>query len=459
MAEKEEEEGGKKKGGGWIKAILGTVGGLCSGAVVMYLSAWVDKAVKPAKPVPNFRVEHEGCTVHLQNLSPGFNGWWDFGDGSELVPANADNDSVTHKYDHPGDYTVKLSLTNLLGEDADRTVALHIDDAPEAQQPKIVSLQAVRVSLGAGAPAAFKVTAKTENAPLCIWDVGDNRPMEVVSDGTASLERVVMFEKPGNYVIKLAAVNDNVVAQATAPVAVQDAPAGSVSVVLTTTDSGTSVKTRTVPCTFSNTFRPDAKGDVCPLSGCELRAASSADRSPDWVIRDVRLTAAGGKQWSLADKTDAPIDAAAMGVQSARNLRLQLSPDRKSVHLTGELVRPAGKTGGPPPSMVLQGEMIEEQRKSMTHAAPMPATLVVPAPGQTTTQAAPLPPVPAEWVDVQTRKIQLAVRDGTSVVAQGVAVPGRTEVTLKGRPCTLVAVVGKDKDNKDQVTLSVTAGK
>ena len=74
MADKEDDEGGKKKGGGWFKAILGTVGGLLSGAVVMYFSAWVDKAVKPAKPVPNFRVEHEGRTVHFENLSPGFTG-------------------------------------------------------------------------------------------------------------------------------------------------------------------------------------------------------------------------------------------------------------------------------------------------------------------------------------------------------------------------------------------------
>ncbi len=124
MAETESAEGGKKKGGGWFKALLGTLGGLLSGAVVMYISAYVDKAVKPARPVPNFRLAYQGRVVHFQNLSPGFTGWWDFGDGTELVPADADHESIDHTYGRPGDYSVKLSLANLLGEQSDRTVAL-----------------------------------------------------------------------------------------------------------------------------------------------------------------------------------------------------------------------------------------------------------------------------------------------------------------------------------------------
>ena len=132
MAQKEEDIG-KKKGGGWFKALLGTLGGLLSGVVVMYFSAFVDRAVKPAKPVPNFRVEHDGRVVHFQNLSPGFTGWWDFGDGSEMVPADADHLSIDHTYERPGDYSIKLSLSNLLGEESDRTVSLHVEDAARQQ--------------------------------------------------------------------------------------------------------------------------------------------------------------------------------------------------------------------------------------------------------------------------------------------------------------------------------------
>ncbi len=302
MAETASAEGGKK-GGGWFKTILGTVGGLLSGAVVMYFGAWVDKAVKPAKPVPNFRLEHEGRVVHFQDLSPGFAGWWDFGDGTELIPADSGHESIDHTYDRPGDYTVKLSLSNLLGEESNRTVALHVEDPPESKQPQVVSLDAVRVSPGTGAPALFKVTAKTTNAPSCIWDVSDERPLEVVSDETASQERLVQFDKAGNYVIELVAVNENLWDRKTASVCVTQPPAGGVGVVLAWTDAGTWVKTRTVPCTFCDTFRPDAKGDRCPLSGRDFCAACSNDRCKDWVIRDVQVMGANGKQVSLGDQT------------------------------------------------------------------------------------------------------------------------------------------------------------
>ena len=55
----------QEKGRRWIKTVLGMVGGMLSGAVVMYATACLDNAVKPAKPVPNFRVQHEGRTVTL----------------------------------------------------------------------------------------------------------------------------------------------------------------------------------------------------------------------------------------------------------------------------------------------------------------------------------------------------------------------------------------------------------
>ena len=206
MAAKEDEGG--KKGGGWIKTVLGMVGGMLSGAVVMYFTAWLDNAVKPAKPVPNFRVEHEGCTVHFQNLSPGYTGWWDFGDGSELVPVTADSDTVIHKYERPGDYSVKMSLKNLLNEETERSVSLHVEEAEAAKQPKVVSLTAEPVTPSGYAPATYKITAKTENASLCLWDWGDARPLLVVNEGTASQEKLVTFDKPRNYNVTLTAVND-----------------------------------------------------------------------------------------------------------------------------------------------------------------------------------------------------------------------------------------------------------
>ena len=77
------------------------------------------------------------------------------------------------------------------------------------------------------------------------------------------------------------------------------------------------MRTRTQPFTLSDTFRPDMKGEISPLSGREWLAASPNDKSKDWVIRDVKLTGANGKQWNMGDKTDQPLDAAALGYQSA----------------------------------------------------------------------------------------------------------------------------------------------
>ncbi len=111
MAEKEEEAPAKK--GGWWKGIFGAVGGMLSGVVVMYLTPWVDKVVKPPAPVANFSVQYDGATAQFQNQSqPRGEGWWDFGDGSPLVPVSTDTEFLKHTYPRPGDYTVKLAIHN-----------------------------------------------------------------------------------------------------------------------------------------------------------------------------------------------------------------------------------------------------------------------------------------------------------------------------------------------------------
>jgi hypothetical protein len=445
----------EKNGGGWIKTILGMVGGLISGAVVMYATAFVDKAVKPAKPMPNFRVEHEGYSVRFQNLSPGYEGWWDFGDGTELLPTSAAQDP-THKYTRPGDYSVKLSLTNLFGEENERSVPLHIEDVPAAKLPRVLSLTAERVGNSDYAPVLYHIKAKTENAPLCLLDLGDAKDAEVLTDGTASMERYVTYDKAGDFVIKLRVINGTATAYETEVASVQDAPAGAVQVRLTAVDSGTAVTVRTQSLVFNDTFRADVKGDVSPLIAREHTAASFADRDKEWTIRDVQLKAANGKEVSLGDKTEAPLDAAALGLPSARNLRLQLTPDRRSVHLVGELVRaPAGKTPALLPTLMIQGTMTEELRKPDARTVPLPTYLQVPAVGKTTTEVVTLPSLPTDWVNPQPRKLNLAVSDGSTVVAPSVPIPGRVELTLQNRRCVLTATPGKDKDNRDQVRLDL----
>ncbi len=88
--------------GGWIKTLLGTLGGLVSGAALTYVTPLVDRAVKPPPPVANFKVDCDGFSARFQNLSTGGQGWWDFGDGTPLEPVLPDVPYVPHTYAHAG---------------------------------------------------------------------------------------------------------------------------------------------------------------------------------------------------------------------------------------------------------------------------------------------------------------------------------------------------------------------
>src|SRR5262245_52031578 len=122
-----------KKGFGWLKAVFGGVGGLVSGAIMMYASPLVDKFAKPAKPVANFEQLHDGTTVTFHNRTSGASeGWWDFGDGSALEPFSPQQDVLSHTFQAPGDYSAKLTVRNCLGDESERSVTLHIESAQAA---------------------------------------------------------------------------------------------------------------------------------------------------------------------------------------------------------------------------------------------------------------------------------------------------------------------------------------
>ena len=134
-----------------------------------------------------------------------------------------------------------------------------------------------------------------------------------------------------------------------------------------------------------------------------------------------------------------------------------MTKDRTAVRLLGDLVRPTGKIAGPAPSVVLQGLITEERRMPKNRAVQVPGTIVVPAPGQTTTVLMDVLPAPHDWADVQPRKMNLTVNDGTTVLAQNVPVPGRQDLIVQKRRCTLVSTLQKDKDNKEQVSINMIA--
>src|SRR5438067_9103208 len=108
---------------GWIRGAIGAFAGLLSGAAVMYLSPLVDRVVKPPRPLANFAVETDGLTATFHNRFAG-EGWWDFGDGSPLEPAVAQDASISHTYSKAGTFTAKLMVRNYIGDEHERSVGV-----------------------------------------------------------------------------------------------------------------------------------------------------------------------------------------------------------------------------------------------------------------------------------------------------------------------------------------------
>jgi PKD repeat protein len=210
MSEEKEANPAGVKGtlSGWIKALVTSIVGLVSGAIIMYLTPVVNNVIKPAKPVSNFATQVAGLTVQFNNRSTGgVQGWWDFGDGTALEPFDPKAENIKHVYPKAGTYQVKLTLQNLLGEEGDRTASVTLDaDTTVADGPAIDLFELKSLDRRERAPAVYKLTSKVKNANYCILSYGDNRPMEVI-DTAGGQERYVTFDEMGSYTIRLAAVN------------------------------------------------------------------------------------------------------------------------------------------------------------------------------------------------------------------------------------------------------------
>lgn len=406
---------------GWFKALIGTVAGVCSGAFMMYLSPLIDKVVKPAKPVANFAVEHQGLTVTLHNRSIGHgDGWWDFGDGSPLEPLNAKQESVMHTYAGPGTYTAKMTLRNLLGEENERAVTIQLDTRPQVEPPTIVALDAVPVSAGAYAPATFRITSQSKNAELSVWDFGDDRPIEVNAESPNSQERMVTFNNPGGYVVKMVAVNGKQFVQKSIIVNVDEPPKGMVTAMLSVTEEATRVERVETPVTIVESFSTATHGNSQPIN-------RQVPARQGFTITNARLEPLSGK--------------------GGKDLNLQVSADRSTVRLTGEFIR---ETAGPfhrnvaPENLVFRVVLAQERRTRVTRPA-TPVMTTLPAPGS---GMIPLPPVPCDWCDTQ-RQLRLELRDGDRIVRAPSQLPHNEPVTVQNRRCTLNATLLGDQVRVD----------
>ena len=400
------------KKSGLIKTILIGALGLATGTVATYATAIFDRIVKPL-PVANFAISADGLAITCQNHATGDNGWWDFGDGTNLEPFDSEQPAVNHAYAKPGSYSVKLIVRNVLGKENDRSVNVEVkaNAKEEPGAPLIAGFTVQPVSSTSMAPATFRVTADVSNADHVVWDLGDGR-VEVGESG--KIERLVTFEKPGQFPVQLVAHNGKNAAKQAAAVEVKSPPDGTLMVIATITDGGTQVARNT----RLETMAVPAPRDKTMTFSRNVWA------KPGFTLVEVGLT-----------KPEVPV---------VKDLKLTVSPDKRSAAITGEFVK-AGADAMVPLK-------ITEERASAKAPASMQASAVMQMSSNTKgTATIPLPPLNPN-TDVVSRKIEIEVRQVSGgkvfVLAQGPLVGrGPTPIAAKNvysPPAAAVTIASYD---------------
>jgi hypothetical protein len=410
---------------GWLRAAVTSVLGLVGGACLMYFSPLLDKVIKPGKPVANFQSEVDGLKAVFHNRSTGGSqGWWDFGDGSALQPFQPTQDVVTHTYTRAGSYTVKLSVRNLFGEDNERSVSVALDQAAPSTAPAIEALDVAPLQANAYAPATFRVVSKVKNADLCVLALGDDHPLEFVADNSASQERYVTFAQPGTHVIKLGAYASasKQTAEQSRTVRVEPTPSGAVMAVLKVTHQIEHVTTKPHPHYLPVAFPATEPGNTCKFQK-EIPAPEGFE------ITTARLDPDPGQ-----------------GVK-VRAPKLEITPDRKKVRLSGELL----KNPRDPSPWVAPVVLTLERRVARGSKAMSPVAVPLQVPGTT---LLPMPMPQGRWTSRQ-HNLTLEVREGNQPqpLWQTAQLPRREEFNLRGRRYQLTATAVGNQVRIDVVEL------
>lgn len=391
------ESNPQKKSGGWLKAgIIGLLG-LGGGAAGTYATAVVDRVVKPPKPIANFSLTVDGLTLTCQNRATGDSGWWDFGDGTALEPFAPDT-PVSHTYSKPGSYTVKLTVRNYIADENERSVPVEVGGSAlkDSAAPQITGFTIAPVGAASIAPATFRITAEVTNADHCIWDFGDGR---VEAGDSGKLDRMVTFDKPGTFAVELYAHAGKAAIKQSATVKLTAAPVGTLMAVLKVTDTGSSV-TR-VP-----------RNDSVAIPG-------RTGKNPPSNFSKVIQARAG---FTIAEA--APLNPAVAG---ARNLKVAIASDKRSLTVSGDWAGEPRAKGASGPDVIIPLKIVEERVVTMPPAVTM-VTGAIPWPGGRC--ELPLPPTAPGL----TREYQIEIRqtgaDGRAVVVARSPADGRGSTKL-----------------------------
>lgn len=409
------ENSAPEKKSGWLKALATSAVGLFSGAVLMYVSPLVNTVIKPGKPIANFSHQADGLVVKFQNRSTGgTDGWWDFGDGSALEPFSASQDTLSHAYPRPGTYTAKLLLRNFLGEENERSVSINVDGS-SGSPPVIEAFQVVPLKPDNNAPATFRLVSRIKNADLCIWSLGDDRPLDVSSDNSTTQERLVTIKEAGYYTLRLVAVAGKQTAEKAETVFVAMGDNSLPTATLQVTFDATRVQRENRSFNISVPF---------PAQHKESTYAFKIDRPMDGGLLVVDA------------KFAEPVNS-----KLVKNAKLEITPDKTSIRVSGELVKSSSWVKNTPlPTWTATIKATVEHRFPPTTKKSEPVVANLNVPG--TTQLL-LPKLSAGW-EITSRTLNLELREGASVLYRGTQLPVGAAVQIKGRPHRVTAVEAGD---------------
>jgi PKD repeat protein len=191
----------KEQAKGFGMKLVGGVVGLLSAGVLMWFTPFIDRYIKPPKPIANFETveANDGLTVTFKSLSQNAKqAKWDFGDGSPLVIVPGTQVEVQHKYKKANSYPVTLYVTNVVDQEDKRSNTVAVGVKPQLLD---VSVKAVQQKPPYLAPAKFRfiATADMEDSTF-EWDFGRGS----YEPGADKQEHV--FNRPGEHTVRVRAV-------------------------------------------------------------------------------------------------------------------------------------------------------------------------------------------------------------------------------------------------------------
>jgi|GEM_PF-999848 len=123
---------------------------------------------------------------------------WSFGDAT----GPAGNQTVTHRYDGAGNYTVNLTVTDTAGNSNSTTETVRVESASEPSGPTAV-LEAPD-SATVNETVAFDANDSTGTITIYEWSFGDD---ETAGGESPTVQHT--YQEPGNYTVELTVVGAN----------------------------------------------------------------------------------------------------------------------------------------------------------------------------------------------------------------------------------------------------------